>query len=191
MTGFSCYSSGKGFRSRSWPCPCRRSESYISLRPPETFFYLFAPLASNQASVRQDDQGRYSLNDLHRAAGGESKHQPSNWLRLDNTKGLIDEINRSSEVRNALQVLQGGSLQGTFVCKELVYAYAMWISPAFHLKVIRAYDVCQPCRPWSTAPFHSNCPMVSMAHCRTASPISDSGSTSSFKVIEHRQALLS
>lgn len=96
--------------------------------------------------VRQDSEGRYCLNDLHKAAGGESKHQPANFLRLDNTKALIDEIDRSSDMRNAIDVKQGGVNQGTYAAKELVYSYAMWISAKFNLQVIRAYDavVAQP-----------------------------------------------
>lgn len=92
-------------------------------------------------TIRQDNEGRYCLNDLHKAAGGSKKHQPTNWLRLDSTRDLIEEITRSSEVRSApASSIFGGLNQGTYVCKEIVYAYAMWISPAFHLKVIRAYD---------------------------------------------------
>lgn len=86
----------------------------------------------------------YSLNDLHRASGGEAKHQPANFLRLDTTQKLIEEITKeisqSSDVRSALRVINGGDQRGTYVCKELVYAYAMWVSAAFNLRVIRAFD---------------------------------------------------
>ena len=91
--------------------------------------------------------GLYSLNDLHRVSGSNKKHQASNFMRLETTKGLIDEIERSSDMSNgtktiAYRVIQGGESQqqGTFVCRELVYSYAMWISPRFQLMVIRAFD---------------------------------------------------
>lgn len=88
--------------------------------------------------------GLYSLNDLHRAAGSDKAQQPANFLRLDQTQALIAELN-SSDVRiTPTRVIKGnradGLPQGTYVCRELVYAYAMWISPKFNLAVIRAFD---------------------------------------------------
>lgn len=113
--------------------------------------------------VRVNESGLYSLNDLHKAAGGEAKHQPSNFLRMETTQELISEIekdrssdsrsgpdvaqpevekDRSSDVRNgpSVSVTQGGSGQGTYVAKELVYAYAMWVSAPFMLKVTKVLD---------------------------------------------------
>jgi hypothetical protein len=84
-------------------------------------------------------ENRYSLNDLHKAAGSEKKHQPSNFLRVEQTQALIAEI-QSSDMRSAVETLNGGKDRGTYACRELVYAYAMWISPKFNLAVIRAFD---------------------------------------------------
>lgn len=71
-------------------------------------------------------------------------------MRNEQTRELVNEINRCSDLsiaesrsansRIAYETCRGGKFQGTWVCKELVYAYAMWISAKFHLQVIRAFD---------------------------------------------------
>lgn len=80
----------------------------------------------------------YNLTDLHIASGGERKHQPSNFIRLDTTKELIAEIESETPNVHAVKTIRG-TQGGTYVCEELVLSYAMWISPKFHLIVLRAF----------------------------------------------------
>ena len=79
----------------------------------------------------------YNLNLVHQANGELRKHQPSNFLRLDTTQELIAEIESDGQTQ-AVKVYRG-SQGGTYVCEELVLSYAMWISPKFHLIVLRAF----------------------------------------------------
>lgn len=114
-----------------------------------------APLLLGNLQIRRDRAGRYCLNDLHQAAGSHRRHQPANWLRLQQVDELVAEIERCSHVSNGvpkseeglliseeapLSVVNDGFGNGTYAAKPLVYAYAMWISPKFHLAVIAAYD---------------------------------------------------
>ncbi|CAH6816797.1 KilA-N domain-containing protein [Vibrio chagasii] len=96
----------------------------------------------------------YSLNDLHKASGGHSKHKPVQFLRNQQTQELINEIEQSANSHFAVNTKRGGCNSGTWVCKELVYSYAMWISPKFHLNVIRAFDSMPtaPALPTPTVP---------------------------------------
>lgn len=89
-----------------------------------------------EIAIRTDAQGRYCLNDLHRASGGEKRHGPSYWLTNAQTIALVEEL----ATTGIPVVTAEGAGGGTYVAKELVYAYAMWISATFHLEVIRAYD---------------------------------------------------
>ncbi len=92
-------------------------------------------------SISQDAEGRFSLNDLHRAAGGEERHRPNYFLEIKQTKELIDAIDEGNLTAGFPAVkTKEGRYGGSFAVKEIVYAYANWISPAFYLKMIRAFD---------------------------------------------------
>jgi len=68
--------------------------------------------------IRQDAEGRFCLNDLHRAAGGEERHKPANWMRTQQTQAMIEELLkeqsvaqiRATEQKQPLMVYQGWQL---------------------------------------------------------------------------------
>lgn len=110
-------------------------------------------LVIGEFTIRQDEDGRYCLNDLHKASGAADKHRPTYFIRNEQTQDLIKEIesenydagnpaSKNKQCENshtAVKVINGGASRGTYVVEDLVYSYAMWISAKFHLMVIRAY----------------------------------------------------
>ena len=101
----------------------------------------------SNVTIRQQND-LYSLNDLHKASGGENKHRPTFWLQNQQTIDVIQELqNEKSTVGNptvnenqgVIEVINGGKNRGTYVCKELVIHYGMWISAKFSLEVIRTF----------------------------------------------------
>ncbi|MEG2560788.1 MAG: phage antirepressor KilAC domain-containing protein [Acinetobacter sp.] len=102
-------------------------------------------IAIDGIEIRTDAQGRFCLNDLHKASGSLEKNKPKFFLENKQTQALVQELTEggipSSQQIQPVSVIRGGLAQGTYVAKELVYSYAMWISPSFNLKVIRTFDV--------------------------------------------------
>lgn len=107
-------------------------------------------LVISNTAVRQDAQGRFCLNDLHRAAmarGTATKsHRPGSFMRRPETIALVAAMKKrcTPECIDPVDVVKGGAVdflrQGTFAVKTLVYAYAMWIDADFHLDVIEAFE---------------------------------------------------
>lgn len=90
-------------------------------------------------TVKQNAEGRYCPNDVHKASGGNPAYRPGEYLRYDHPDKLVAEPNAGNHAFESL-VAKRGRNGGTYAAKELVYAYAAWVSPAYHLKVIRDYD---------------------------------------------------
>ncbi|MCP4991338.1 MAG: KilA-N domain-containing protein [Colwellia sp.] len=97
-------------------------------------------LVINGNEISTDSEGRFSLNDLHKASGGEEKYKPAQFFRLDSTVEMVELLNAQNPSFSPI-VRKAGRYGGSWVCREMVYEYAMWINAEFRLKVIRAFDL--------------------------------------------------
>lgn len=89
--------------------------------------------------IRQDLEGRYSLNDVYKASGRGDEKRPSKWFDNKQTSELVQELELEAHIP-ASRIIRGGRHQGTYVCKELVLMYATWLDPRFYIDVVRAFD---------------------------------------------------
>ena len=97
-------------------------------------------LVINNTEITTDAEGRFSLNDLHRAAGGLKKHQPALFYRSSGFEDFLEVLKLQNCSFEPIVKKKGRYSGGTWVCKELVYKYAMWINPEFEVKVVQTFD---------------------------------------------------
>lgn len=102
----------------------------------------------NGVSVRVDDAGRYSLNDLHAAAvvNGEAteSQRPNKFIRSASVKRFVAALNSRRqksrlEQNQSLRVVNGGDEKGVWADELLAIRYAAWIKPEFEISVYETF----------------------------------------------------
>jgi len=97
-------------------------------------------LVINDTNITTDQDGRYSLNDLHKSSGGLLKDKPAKFMRTDSFANVVEILKGQNRTFNPVVKKQGRYNGGTWVCKELVYKYAMWVNAEFEVKIIQTFD---------------------------------------------------
>jgi hypothetical protein len=93
-------------------------------------------------TIRRDEDGRYSLNDLHRSAVENGKatdsQRPGNFLKADSVSAFIKALETATKI--AVCVKLPGRSGGTFADELIAIRYAAWIEPAFEVDVYRTFQ---------------------------------------------------
>lgn len=90
--------------------------------------------------INTDAEGRYNLNSLHKASGGDNAKRPSLWLANKQAQELIDELSKNSCLgQDVVKSVRGGTSPGTFAHELLAVEYAGWISASFRLQVNQTF----------------------------------------------------
>jgi len=97
-------------------------------------------LVINDTQIGTDSEGRFSLTDLHRAAGADPRLKPFLFLRSESVAKVTEVLKAQNCAIEPISIKRGRYTGGTWVCKELVYKYAMWVDAEFEVKVIQTFD---------------------------------------------------
>lgn len=90
-------------------------------------------------SIPVDSEGRYNLNALHKASGGNTNKAPAQWMRTQQSREIVQEVIDMQICTSPIDSVKGGLTQGTFAHELLAVSYAGWISPKFQLQVNQAF----------------------------------------------------
>lgn len=84
--------------------------------------------------------GMYSLNDMHRASGGDPRHSPSIFEGLEQTQSVLDEVSRD-DVRGVflLTINDASGAKTTYANRDFAILYAAWVGSQFCVAVTRAF----------------------------------------------------
>ncbi|EHL2774524.1 KilA-N domain-containing protein [Salmonella enterica subsp. enterica serovar Hvittingfoss] len=104
----------------------------------------YPTVAVNGLSVRVDEEGRYSLNDLHAAAvaNGEAteSQRPSNFTKSKSIKAFVRELTAATKIA-ALKTINGGANHGVWGLELVAIRYAAWLSAKFEIKVYQTFQM--------------------------------------------------
>lgn len=92
--------------------------------------------------IRRDEEGRYSLNDLHRSAmeknNATESQRPGNFLKAESVASFVRALETATEI--AVCVKLPGRAGGTFADELVAIRYAAWIDPVFEVEVYRTFQ---------------------------------------------------
>lgn len=105
-------------------------------------------------AVRTDAQGRYCLNDLHKAAIANGRatesHRPSEFLSNQGVQAFISALDVSDAENigkaenpalvKSIKSVKGGKSPGTYAVELVAIRYAAWIDPSFEIRVYRTFQ---------------------------------------------------
>jgi len=101
-------------------------------------------------TISQNENGLYSLTDLHKANGGGANKAPSQFLRTKRVQRLISEL---ESVRSTPEVLNitDGTYGGTFGSVHVLIAYAEYLATKIGMETVAAFIAEPEKKPLSLA----------------------------------------